>query len=166
MHSVRRRRFFATLSEPCGISHQRRGAQDQWLGCSYYRLMPIRLHTNICYGSWLCENHRAGSSGARLIRERCRLRMNDSPRPHIRFSCFALTTASSVFTQPGSDSDDQRVWDRSGPPPTPDLPSRRRFVRNCHTRSSLQIGCNEDMITLIAAPASWHLFLRWLCLPK
>jgi hypothetical protein len=31
--------------------------------------------------------------------------MNDSPTPHVRFSCCALTTASNVFTQLGGIAD-------------------------------------------------------------
>jgi hypothetical protein len=50
------------------------------------------------FGSWLCENQPAGRSGARLIRDKRRSRMNESPIAHVRFFCCAMTTASSVFT--------------------------------------------------------------------
>jgi len=40
--------------------------------------------------------------GARLIRKGCRSRTKDSPKPHVLFFYCGLTTASSVFTQPGS----------------------------------------------------------------
>jgi hypothetical protein len=58
----------------------------------------------VSLSSWLCQNHSAGRSSARLIRTEFRSRMKDSPRSEARFFCFAAATASSVFTQPGSEA--------------------------------------------------------------
>ena len=75
-------------------------------------------------GSWLCGNHSAGRSGARLIRIECRSRIKDSPRPQVRFFSCARTTASPVFTQPGSWAA-VRVTSVHRPLSVRELPSRR-----------------------------------------
>jgi hypothetical protein len=48
-----------------------------------------------------CENHFACHRRARLIQAVLLRRIKDSPRPHPRFFCCALTRSSGVFTQPG-----------------------------------------------------------------
>jgi len=49
----------------------------------------------------LCKNRSAGPLDARLIQTARRRRIKYSPRPSLRFYCCVLTTALSVFTQPG-----------------------------------------------------------------
>ncbi len=47
-----------------------------------------------------CENHSAGHLRARLIQTGCSSRIKDSPRPRLRFYCYAQAKTPSVFTQP------------------------------------------------------------------
>ena len=67
-------------------------------------------------GSWLCENEAASCRRARLIPARRLLRTKDLSGPRFRILCCAPALASSVFTQPGSDSvvDDRQQRVSSG----------------------------------------------------
>jgi hypothetical protein len=88
------------MNDRSSVSHDHSSKSAERLLLESQQNCPL----NVREESWPPENHSMGRLGKRLIQTGCRSRMKDLPRSPVRFVCCAVTTASSVFTQPGSNS--------------------------------------------------------------